>query len=90
MVDGGQVIADDLDGRTRRVDLLDAREQAALVGLPEGWAVLLPDGSYKLAGFGSGEAFWWTINNVRFAAGELDGHVPEIRRLPEDAPLLWR
>jgi hypothetical protein len=57
------------------------------VPLPDnGYAVLLPDGSYKLAG-DPGQALWWTIKLCRFEPGELDPHVPEIRRFPADAPI---
>ncbi|CAO5150475.1 hypothetical protein FAIPA1_130097 [Frankia sp. AiPs1] len=30
-----------------------------------GWAVLLPDGSYKLMGEPDGR-FWWMVKDVRF------------------------
>lgn len=61
-------------------------EIAALVPLPEGWAVLYPDGRYKLAGDPAGR-FWWAIKLCRFEPGELDPYVPSIRRVPADAPL---
>jgi hypothetical protein len=61
---------------------------ATLIPLPEdGYATLLPDGSYKLYG-DPGDNLWWAMKLCRFAAGELDPHVPEIRRLPADASIL--
>ncbi|WP_250283548.1 hypothetical protein, partial [Frankia sp. CiP1_Cm_nod2] len=62
------------------------RRIATVIGLQDGWAVLLPDGSYKLVGEPGG-SFWWVIKTVRFEPGELDGYDPAIRRLAEDAPL---
>jgi hypothetical protein len=52
-----------------------------------GFAVLLPDGSYKLSG-DPGDAFWWAMKLCRFAPGELDDYVPQVRRLPADTPVL--
>ncbi|MGH3930231.1 MAG: WD40 repeat domain-containing protein, partial [Pseudonocardiaceae bacterium] len=51
-----------------------------------GYAVLLPDGSYKLAG-DPGRALWWAIKLCRFAPGELDPYDRKIRQLPPDAPI---
>jgi hypothetical protein len=48
--------------------------------------VLFPDGSYKLEGEAAG-AFWWAIKLCRFEPGELDPYIPEIRRIPNDAPI---
>jgi hypothetical protein len=63
---------------------------ATFLQLPEnGYAVLYPDGAYKLDG-DPGDEFWWTIKECRFRPGELDPYVPQIRRLPADAPLLPR
>jgi WD40 repeat protein len=47
---------------------------------------LLPDGSYKLRGEPD-ESLWWAMRLCRLAPGELDEYVPEIRRLPADAPI---
>jgi hypothetical protein len=51
-----------------------------------GYAVLMPDGSYKLDG-DPGRSLWWAIKLCRFAPGELDPYDPTIRRLPADAPI---
>jgi WD40 repeat protein len=55
---------------------------ATLVPLAEAaWACLLPSGAYKLEGAAGGE-LWYAAGLCRFEPGELDGHVPSIRRLP--------
>jgi hypothetical protein len=67
-----------------------AKAIATFLPLPEnGYAVLYPDGSYKLAG-DPGDDLWWTIKECRFRPGELDPYALEIRRLPDDATLLPR
>jgi len=58
---------------------------ATLVGLASnGWAALLPDGSYKLVG-DAGEDLWWAIKTSRFAPGELDAHVPAVYSRPPES-----
>jgi WD domain, G-beta repeat len=75
------------DGTARLWNTTTGRCLATLVALPnDGYAVLFPNGAYKLAG-DPGDALWWAIKLCRFAPGELDPHVPEIRRLPADAPI---
>jgi hypothetical protein len=62
--------------------------RATLLALNNGgYAVLLPDGSYKLDG-NPGRVLWWAIKLCRFAPGELDPYDPTIRRLPASAPIL--
>lgn len=61
---------------------------AALMAWPNGWAVLLPDGRYKV----SGEVgdFWWASGLCRFGVSDLDElapYLPNLRRIPEDEPL---
>jgi WD40 repeat protein len=78
------------DGTARLWDIAGGRCLVTLVPLSNnGYAVLLSDGSYKLAG-DPGQALWWAIKLCRFALGELDPYVPEIRRLPANAPILPR
>jgi hypothetical protein len=75
------------DGTTRLWTLADGSPVATLLALDDGWATFLPDGAYKLAGTDRADRFYWTVKDVRFGAGELDGHDASIRRLPEDQPL---
>nr|MDT0664369.1 hypothetical protein [Micromonospora sp. DSM 115978] len=70
----------------RTVHVWDTRQGmlvATLVGLDAGgWAILLPDGSYRLAG-SPGRSFWWVVRSSTFGHGELDGIDPAVRRLDE-------
>ncbi|MGH8887418.1 MAG: WD40 repeat domain-containing protein, partial [Egibacteraceae bacterium] len=76
----GQVLSGGDDGSVRVWDLATGALRARLVGLPGGWAVLLPDGAYKLEGKPAG--LWWAVGLCRFEPGELDPYVDHIRRLP--------
>ncbi|WP_405177121.1 TIR domain-containing protein [Nocardia sp. NBC_01377] len=62
-----------------------AEIKAILLGLPEGWAALAPDGRYKFEGNIAGQ-FWHVIGMSRFDIGELDPYVPQVRRLASDDP----
>ncbi len=76
------------DGTVLLWDLADPgvpRIRAALLGLPEGWAALAPDGRYKVSGDTGGQ-FWHVVGTTRFETGELDAQLPEIRRLAPDEP----
>jgi WD40 repeat protein/uncharacterized protein YjbI with pentapeptide repeats len=55
-----------------------------LLGLPEGWAALAPDGRYKQQGDTAGQ-FWHVIGMCRFGSGELDSYLTAVRQLPLDA-----
>ncbi|MFG2013584.1 WD40 domain-containing protein [Actinomadura geliboluensis] len=59
--------------------------RATLLGLAEGWAALAPDGRYKWEGNATAE-FWYAVGMCRFEPGELDPYLPEVHRLPLDAP----
>lgn len=59
-------------------------QRAALLGLPEGWAAIAPDGRYKLSGEVAGQ-FWYVIGTRRFEPGELDAYLSAIRRIALDA-----
>nr|WP_239380803.1 WD40 repeat domain-containing protein [Frankia sp. CIT1] len=74
------------DGTVRLWDTATGQQIATVIGIRDGWAVLLADGSYKLVGEPAG-SFWWVIKNVRFEPGELDDYDPTIRRVPADTPL---
>jgi WD40 repeat protein/3',5'-cyclic AMP phosphodiesterase CpdA len=86
--DGGALLATASDDGTVRLWDLTAHETiATLVPLPEGgYATLFPDGSYKLEG-DPGDTLWWAMKLCRFAPGELDPYLPEIKRLPSEAPI---
>nr|WP_143532609.1 hypothetical protein [Saccharothrix sp. ALI-22-I] len=57
-----------------------------MITTEEGWAVLLPDGSYRVSGDLS-DNLWWAVKLSRFEVGELDPYVPEIRKIPDDMPI---
>ncbi|MEU8322623.1 TIR domain-containing protein [Nonomuraea sp. NPDC048881] len=59
--------------------------RATLLGLPEGWAALAPDGRYKVHGEPGGQ-FWHVIGMSRFELGELDPYLPEVSQVPLDSP----
>ncbi|MGP3951133.1 TIR domain-containing protein [Streptomyces sp. 7N604] len=58
--------------------------RATLIGVPGGWAAMAPSGGYKYDGDIAGE-FWHVVGMCRFEPGELDEHLPGVRRLPTDA-----
>ncbi len=60
------------------------RLRLTLLGLPEGWASLAPDGRYKQEGDIAGQ-FWHVVGMCRFGSGELDSYLTAVRRLPLDA-----
>jgi WD40 repeat protein len=81
--DCGVLLTSGDDGAVRLWDADSGASLGTLFDLDgDRWAMLGPDGySYKLGPAGADDAFWWVVNGVRFDPGELDGHVPEIRRL---------
>jgi WD40 repeat protein len=84
--DGTLLATTSRDGTVRLWDPATGALRATLLALGRGgYAVFLPDGSYKLEG-DPGCALWWAIKLCRFAPGELDPYDPAIRRLPADAP----
>ncbi|WP_069166423.1 TIR domain-containing protein [Nocardia altamirensis] len=70
-------------------DHLDAQAapaiRAELLGLPEGWAAIAPDGRYKFEGNTAGQ-FWQVIGMSRFESGELDPYLEDVGQLPPEAP----
>ncbi|SCL29079.1 WD-40 repeat-containing protein [Micromonospora rhizosphaerae] len=76
------------DGTVRLWDVADpehAQLRTTLIGLPDGWAAVSPDGRYKLDGDPGGQ-FWHVIGTCRFEVGELDPYLTQVRRLSVDAP----
>jgi WD40 repeat protein len=83
----GQLLASaGADGTVRMHDVDDGTCLLRLVGTDDGWAALLPDGSYKIGG-GAVDAVWWSVGRSRFDAGELDPHCTSVRWLADDAVL---
>ncbi|MGH3821396.1 MAG: hypothetical protein ACRDRA_00895 [Pseudonocardiaceae bacterium] len=83
----GTLLASASDATVRLWDPATGVLRATLLALEAGgYAVLLPDGSYKLDG-DPGRSLWWAIKLCRFAPGELDPYDPTIRRLSADAPI---
>jgi WD40 repeat protein len=82
----GSLLASGGADGTTRVWSLDQPPalRMTLLGLPEGWAALAPDGRYKVSGDLGGQ-FWHVIGMCRFDAGELDAYVPSVRQLPLQA-----
>ena len=62
------------------------RCMAILLHLPEGWVIYTPEGRYKMGG-NVGNNFWHVISLCRFAPGELDEFIPNLR-MPMDESIL--
>jgi len=77
-----RVVTTSRDGMARIWDARTGTVIASLAALPGGgYATLFPDGGYRTADPGGG--VWWAIKLRRFAPGDLDPYVPEIRRLAD-------
>jgi len=81
----GQLLASGADdGTTRLWDLTDPdrpRPRLTLLGLPDAWAAVTPDGRYKTEGTLAGE-FWHVIGLCRFEVGELDPFLRDVHSVP--------
>jgi len=85
--DGRLLVSASDDGTVRLWDTIAGREIAALASFQGGGtATLLPDGAYKLMGE-TGGGLWWSAKLCEFDPGELDGYLPDIRRVDADAPI---
>jgi WD40 repeat protein len=84
--DGSQLASAGDDGTIILWDLTGdvPAQRMTLLGLPDGWAALAPDGRYKQEGDAAGQ-FWYAINMCRFEPGELDPYLTSVRLLPHDA-----
>jgi WD40 repeat protein len=75
------------DGTVRLWDVTDPDSGQlflTLLGLPNSWAALSPDGRYKLSGDPGGQ-FWHTVGLCRFELGELDPYLPQVRQIAAEA-----
>jgi WD40 repeat protein/3',5'-cyclic AMP phosphodiesterase CpdA len=85
--DGALLATTSTDGTARLWDPANGALRATLLALKAGgYAVILPEGSYKLAG-DPGRSLWWAIKLCRFASGELDPYDTATRRLSADDPI---
>ncbi|MGH3687485.1 MAG: pentapeptide repeat-containing protein [Pseudonocardiaceae bacterium] len=76
------------EGTVRLWDPTTGTPLATVVASDAGWAVLLPDSSYKLHGQPVG--LWWTIGLCRFDPADLPDiapYQPHLRQLPDDTPI---
>lgn len=75
------------DGAIRIWDITSGTPLSTLLPLQDGTAVFDATGLiYKVDGTVNGE-FWWSIGLCRFEPGELDPYLPELRRIPWNAPI---
>ncbi|WP_344836174.1 TIR domain-containing protein [Actinocorallia longicatena] len=84
--DGALLASGGDDGSVIIWDVATATRLHTLLGLPEGWAAITPDGRYKYDGTVTGQ-FWWSVGLTRFEPGELDDHLPTVRRVPLESGL---
>jgi WD40 repeat protein len=91
--DGTLLLTGGHDGSARLWEVATGAPLATMIGLPEGWALILPNGRYKLAG-SAGDRFWWSIKTSRFEPGVLDPYLAEVSRIPDHEPIplpaVWR
>jgi hypothetical protein len=75
------------DATARVWEAATGAECVVLLTLPKGgWAVITPEGHYKIEGDVKG-ALWWSVGLRRFEVGELDEFDPTIHRLDPEEPI---
>ena len=78
--DGSRLATASNDGAVRVWDIDTGAQLIVLAQLPNRTsAALFADGSYTLDG-DPGDELWWSLKLCRFAPGELDPYVPDLRR----------
>jgi WD40 repeat protein len=82
----GTILAVASSGSIALWNIASGIRTAELIPNPEGWAIVLPDGRYKLSNDGL-RAFWYAAGLCRFEPGELDAFAPSLRRVGADEPL---
>ncbi|SES21630.1 TIR domain-containing protein [Actinokineospora terrae] len=83
--DGTTLASGSADGTTRLWNIPRRTLGLTMIGLPEAWAAVTPDGRYKVDGPPSGE-FWHAVGLCRFEVGELDTVLREVRAVPLTEP----
>ncbi|PPK65579.1 TIR domain-containing protein [Actinokineospora auranticolor] len=83
--DGATLASGAADGTTRLWDVPAGALRLTMIGLPEAWAAVTPDGRYKVEGTTGGE-FWHAVGLCRFEVGELDAVLRDVRSVPLEEP----
>ncbi|GLW90678.1 TIR domain-containing protein [Actinokineospora globicatena] len=83
--DGRTLASGSADGTTRLWDVERQALRLTMIGLPEAWAAVTPDGRYKVDGAPGGE-FWHAVGLCRFEVGELDAALREVHAVPLTEP----
>ncbi|TCO62596.1 NACHT and WD40 repeat domain-containing protein [Actinocrispum wychmicini] len=76
------------DGAVHLWDSATGTPRATVLAVNDGWAVLLPDGRYKVSG--NPREVWWVSGLCRFDVSDLDDlapYLPYMRRIPEGEPV---
>jgi WD40 repeat protein len=83
----GSMLAACSESRADLIDLKNGQPLATMIGSSDSWITLLPDGRYKWGGKPTDKVRWLLVDRS-FGLGELDSYVADIRRIPDDVPLV--